>query len=254
MDDLLTARQVQELLKVDRTTVYRMLKDGRLSGIKIGKNWRFPRKNIDALLHNKKNSNKSTLIKSEIFPKHCIQGLQDIFSDVAGVSCVAVDEDLQLLTEVSNPNPFCKKIRSTAEGLLACRQSWQKIIANRKPAEQFQTCHAGLSYTVACIRVGNLIESYILCGQFCKNLQQKKQFKDSIPQLAKKLKLSEQKLQKLADDVYVLSPRIRTNLKLWLERLAQSLIDLTSERNNLILKLKQINELSAIQDETLINP
>ncbi|MCA9947998.1 MAG: helix-turn-helix domain-containing protein, partial [Anaerolineales bacterium] len=36
MEDLLTTRQVQELLQVDRTTVYRMRKDGRLTGVKVG--------------------------------------------------------------------------------------------------------------------------------------------------------------------------------------------------------------------------
>lgn len=34
MSEFLTARQVQKLLSIDRTTIYRMLKDGRLNGIK----------------------------------------------------------------------------------------------------------------------------------------------------------------------------------------------------------------------------
>ena len=34
MTDLLTTRQVQDILKVDRITIYRMLQDGRLKGVK----------------------------------------------------------------------------------------------------------------------------------------------------------------------------------------------------------------------------
>ena len=41
MGDLFTVKQVQDLLKVDRITVYRMLQDGRLKGIKVGHQWRF---------------------------------------------------------------------------------------------------------------------------------------------------------------------------------------------------------------------
>ena len=41
MEAFLTSKQVEELLNVDRTTIYRMLKDGRLTGAKIGKHWRF---------------------------------------------------------------------------------------------------------------------------------------------------------------------------------------------------------------------
>jgi excisionase family DNA binding protein len=47
---LLTTKQLQELLSIDRTTVYRMLKDGRLTGIKVGTQWRFSRDEVDALL------------------------------------------------------------------------------------------------------------------------------------------------------------------------------------------------------------
>ena len=50
MNELLTTRQVQETLKVDRTTIYRMLKDGRLNGVKVGSQWRFPRLEIEAVL------------------------------------------------------------------------------------------------------------------------------------------------------------------------------------------------------------
>ncbi len=51
MDDkFLTAKQVQELLHVDRTTIYRMLKDGRLTGIKVGQQWRFSASEVDDLL------------------------------------------------------------------------------------------------------------------------------------------------------------------------------------------------------------
>lgn len=48
---LLTARQVQNLLHVDRSTVYRMADDGRLPAIKVGRQWRFPADRIGAILH-----------------------------------------------------------------------------------------------------------------------------------------------------------------------------------------------------------
>jgi excisionase family DNA binding protein len=50
MTDLLTTRQVQEILKVDRITIYRMLQDGRLKGVKIGQQWRFARREVERLL------------------------------------------------------------------------------------------------------------------------------------------------------------------------------------------------------------
>jgi excisionase family DNA binding protein len=51
MDDLLTTRQVQEILQVDRITIYRMLQDRRLKGVKIGQQWRFARREVERLLN-----------------------------------------------------------------------------------------------------------------------------------------------------------------------------------------------------------
>jgi excisionase family DNA binding protein len=50
VDDLLTTRRLQELLRVDRITIYRMLNDGRLRGFKVGGQWRFSRRKIEAWL------------------------------------------------------------------------------------------------------------------------------------------------------------------------------------------------------------
>ena len=50
MTDLLTTGQVQTLLKVDRTTIYRMVENGRLPGIRVGKQWRFDRAEIERWL------------------------------------------------------------------------------------------------------------------------------------------------------------------------------------------------------------
>ena len=48
--DLLTAKQVQNTLHVDATTIYRMAADGRLPAVKVGRQWRFPAEGVQALL------------------------------------------------------------------------------------------------------------------------------------------------------------------------------------------------------------
>ena len=63
MADFLTAKQVIELLKIDRTTLYRMLKEERIKGLKIGSQWRFSKQDIDVLLSGKsqEDANKSSI-------------------------------------------------------------------------------------------------------------------------------------------------------------------------------------------------
>ena len=50
MVDFLTTRQRQELLHVDRKTIYRMADDGRVAAVKVGSQWRFPRRSIEGWL------------------------------------------------------------------------------------------------------------------------------------------------------------------------------------------------------------
>ena len=50
MSDLLTTNEVQDLLHVDRTTIYRLVESGRLPAIRVGKQWRFSRPEIERWL------------------------------------------------------------------------------------------------------------------------------------------------------------------------------------------------------------
>ncbi len=108
MGELLTTKQLQELLKVDRITVYRMLNDGRLKGVKIGNQWRFPRNEIDRLMGDEP---ESTALKDSDeavadFPADCVQKVQEIFAGIIGVGAVTVSFRGEALTEPTYANPF----------------------------------------------------------------------------------------------------------------------------------------------------
>lgn len=48
--DILTVDEVSDLLKVTTQTIYNMIKDGRLSSYKVGREWRFKRHEVLQLL------------------------------------------------------------------------------------------------------------------------------------------------------------------------------------------------------------
>lgn len=50
MPPLFTITEVAKYLQVSNTTVYRLIKDGALCGVRIGQSLRFTRKNIEDLL------------------------------------------------------------------------------------------------------------------------------------------------------------------------------------------------------------
>ena len=121
MTNLLTAKQVQELLNVDRTTIYRMLKDGRLTGVKVGQQWRFPASKVDALISGK--SGQEEIATDDFFnalPLHCMQPIQDVFAEIADVGSVVTDKEGIPLTRISNSCDFCKLILGSTEGRQSC--------------------------------------------------------------------------------------------------------------------------------------
>jgi excisionase family DNA binding protein len=48
--ELLTVEEVANILRLNVRTIWRMLKDGRLKGIRLGGGWRIPKAELDRLL------------------------------------------------------------------------------------------------------------------------------------------------------------------------------------------------------------
>jgi excisionase family DNA binding protein len=48
--EILTVEEVCELLRVDRSTIYRLVKEGRIPAFRIGSDWRFRKEGIVRLM------------------------------------------------------------------------------------------------------------------------------------------------------------------------------------------------------------
>ncbi len=55
--ELLTTQEALELLKIDRKTLYKLLKNGDLPAIKLGSQWRIPKEEIAKLVGKSQNKN-----------------------------------------------------------------------------------------------------------------------------------------------------------------------------------------------------
>ena len=118
MEELLTTKQVLDILQVDRTTIYRMLNDGRLSGVKVGQQWRFPHSEVEALLSGTPVPTEPVqptrpTITRDALPISCLQSVQDVSAETMEVGAITTDFDGQPLTEISNSGRFCNKPVST---------------------------------------------------------------------------------------------------------------------------------------------
>ncbi|MFL7812051.1 MAG: PocR ligand-binding domain-containing protein [Anaerolineales bacterium] len=246
MTELLTAKQVQKLLNVDRTTIYRMLKDGRLEGIKVGSHWRFRQEEIDKLLSLTHDAEVVDSAPTEILPLHCIQSIQNVFSQIAEVGAVVTDMEGQPLSEMSHCSRFCELIQDSPAGHQACLDSWKELAQERDTRPIFHSCHAGLRYARGFIMVEDKPSAMIVAGQFYLNQPDPEERDREISRLAEEYGIDRAELLKAAADLPVLDERKQAKIATWIAEVAETFGDISTERAEMLRRLKVISEMSSI--------
>jgi excisionase family DNA binding protein len=242
MEDLLTSKQVQDILKIERITVYRMLNDHRLQGIKIGKQWRFPASQFESFLTDDKlNSQKTPSATVPPLPIHCMQTIQNLFSDLSQIGTVITDNKGNPLTELSNSCQFCQHMLNSPAGQKACQASWRSITQSRE-RQGWIKCHAGLIYFYYILHEKGIPAAYLLAGQSRNNREDIPA--EQLKQLAETLSMDEAVITRLLSEITCLNPENQTQIEHWAQKVAAALEGILSERAGLIQKLQQIAEIS----------
>jgi excisionase family DNA binding protein len=170
---LLSAHEVQQLLHVDRSTVYRMAEDGRLTAIKIGRQWRFPAADIQALL-----DGSAPASVTEIAPARQAEGragsqpldvdlaaaVTQVAAELLGVMMVVTDMDGRPITEVSNPCPWFAERLDDPTLLETCTREWQQLADDPRFEPTMHTGQHGFDCARAFIRSGSSLVGMVLAG------------------------------------------------------------------------------------------
>jgi excisionase family DNA binding protein len=248
MNDLLTTRQVLNILKVDRITIYRMLQDGRLKGIKVGQQWRFYREEVNRILGIDQPALEPVQPKAQStnFPTHCVQTIQDLFSDVAQVSSLVIDVNGEPLTEISHPCRYCQIILQSLPGEAACRASWKEFARQSSTGSRYFTCHAGIQYMGAPIVDNEKTIGYFLSGEFYWQAPTANEATERVQRLSAAFSLSNETLSQAASTIPVIENERHTQAEAWPKAAARSVQTILQERIGFIERLQQIANLTKI--------
>ncbi len=252
MNDLLTSRQVQEILKVDRITVYRMLNDGRLKGVKIGQQWRFHLSEVERMLGINQPVGDYIPTNSDTnFPTHCVQTIQDLFAEVSQISAVVIDMQGNPLTQISHPTDFCQILLSSSSGLNACRTSWQSFsrdsaVVDGAAGSKYFTCHSGLHYIGAPIMEKDTQIGLFLAGQFYWQPPDPREEAQRIRRLASVHHVPLQDLQDAAKKIPVIEPDQHPRVESWPFTAARAVQSILYERIGFLDRLQQIANLTQL--------
>lgn len=180
MTDLLTTKQVQDLLRVDRTTIYRMVEGGQLPALRVGKQWRFARAEVERWLHAARSGhngapaaeppvgpveNRGGQDLRTLLPLDCVQLIQDAFAEALGVMLVVTDMQGRQVTDVSNAcGFFTSLIADNPAAVNQCVATWQQLAGAPALEPRFSLSEMGLLCARGLIRGGTELKGMVVVG------------------------------------------------------------------------------------------
>lgn len=247
---LLTVRQLQDILQVDRVTIYRMLKRGDLQGFKVGGQWRFSRPQVEAWLRGQgaglalePHPSAEEGPPTSPLPLSCIGPIQDIFAEALDVGAVTTTAAGAPLTRVSNSCAFCSLILASEEGRQACIASWKAAASG-----QFRPCHAGLLCAGEPVTVEGQRVASVVCCQFAapSSAGREEGWHCDAARLATRLGLDEGELHAAQRSVRTLGTEELPRISRLLRQVAQTFSEIGEERKSLLDRLQRIAEISTV--------
>ena len=143
MTTFLTTQDVQELLHVDKSTVYRMAEDGRLPAVKVGRQWRFPSDRIADQLGVPTDPVGGAAHLTELLDHDAICTIGELLADLYGVMAVVTDMDGRPLTPVVNPCGYYVAIAQQPGAAELCITEWRAFARRPQLAPRFTPSHLG---------------------------------------------------------------------------------------------------------------
>ena len=155
MNTFLTSQEIQDLISVDRSTVYRMAEDGRLPGVKVGRQWHFPADRVAAQLGltfgadlpafapaAADAADQADVLGALLRPGDA-QSVTDLIGELFGVMAVMTDMDGHPITSVSNPCGYYVAVADQPGAVAACLAQWRMFADEPHVAARWVRTHLG---------------------------------------------------------------------------------------------------------------
>jgi len=246
VDELMTTRELQDFLRVDRTTIYNMLSEGRLPGFKVGGQWRFSRREIEIWLGEQQAETENTSVhpSPDALPLNYVQSIQAIFAEAMQVGSLVTQLDGVPVTRISNSCDFCQLILSTAQGFSRCSACWKTLASQKERKPRLLRCHAGLLYARSRIELEHEFVAMVFAGQIVVE-NDLAVARNGVRQLAEACEIEPAKLENALSSVPSLSTGRAEQLVTLLGQMGETLSGIARERLLLLRKLRHIAEVTA---------
>lgn len=246
MSELISAKDVQDMLQVDRSTVYRMAEDGRLPAMKVGRQWRFDSQAIRLWMRDHQTQPPSMPLSlssvatpavtlQEHLPLDCVQTIQDGFAEALEVMVIITDMDGRPVTEPSNPCGLFTALHDYPQVWQTCEEHWAEMAARPDLTPTFIRSSLGLLCARALIRVGRELKGMVFIGGVAPD--DWPPAGEELERLAKSLHLTPKVLEPQLMAVHRLNAPKRQKALALVQRIADIVSHIIDERRILLTQL-----------------
>ena len=249
---MLTTKDLQQLLQVDRSTIYRMAEAGHIPAMKVGRQWRFPADRINRWLEDRNmrpaadqpaadlTINGSSL--NALLPPAYITSIGELFGEMLGVMVVVTDMDGEPLATPSNPCGLFQLVNEQPGAVQQCVAGWRELAHDLDMVPRFAPSHLGLLCARSYLRVGSELRGIILVGGIAP--AQWPPPAAVVEQISTDFGVDADLVRDHLGNVFHLDDEGRQRVLTLLPRLARFLSEVTSERKQLLSKLDAIAALA----------
>lgn len=245
---MLTTKDLQQLLHVDRSTIYRMAEAGELPGVKVGRQWRFPAERINRWLadrnrrpstnHEEHNTAANGTTLGNFLPTEYVTAIGDLFGEMLGVMVVVTDMDGTPLAEPSHQCGLFRLINEQPGAVARCADGWRDLAHDLDLVPRFAPSHLGLLCARSYVRVGSELRGIILAGGIAP--LDWPPSSAEIAQISADFGVDGDDVAAHLEEVYRLDEAEQQRVLDLLPRLARFLSEVANERTQLLSKLDAI--------------
>ncbi|NND01943.1 MAG: helix-turn-helix domain-containing protein [Acidimicrobiia bacterium] len=256
---LLTTKEVQDLFKVDKSTIYRMAEDGRIPAVKVGRQWRFPADQLDNLLGGAVPTGVTPppsaapageLALEAVLPAETAQMVADLAAELFDVMAVVTDMEGNSLSTVANP---CGYFSAVFEGTYTadrCADSWRQLGQEIDLEPRFLPSHLGFLCARSFIRHGHRLVGMLIVGGVAPTNWPPDHA--AVAAVALETGVNEETIQAHMDEVYWIDEPHQRWIVRNLSRMSDLLSQLAEGRARLVTKLERIAALAGADPQTNI--
>ncbi len=257
-EELLTTQQLQKLLQVDRTTIYRLARRGQIPALRIGGQWRFPRRAVEAWLQQQATvptgegvelavSPTAGEVEPAPFPLECVQQIQDAFADLLGATLLVTDLGGRFLTEPSRPGGLWSWLLTFPHVRERIQARWRVLAGDPSLQPRFYPDDLGLLWARGLVRVGEGLRAMVLAGGLLPDVWPPTP--EEVGRLAARLQVPESGLYERLHQAPRLDEAGRRRLLTFVQRIADILAHITAEQAALQARLRRIAQLATLEEE-----